>query len=146
MEQARRNLKITSIIILILTGLSLVNLVCQIFFGAFKNTEVPEGIPENIILIVQIVLAVITFLFLLPQLYIGLKGLKIAKNPNDSKGHIVWGFILLAMSIIGLLSPLMSIVNGVDMWDNVSTFLSILVEVLVFFDYVRYARAIAKLA
>ena len=146
MEQARRNLKITSIIILILTGLSLVNLVCQIFFGAFKNTEGPEGIPENIILIVQIVLAVITFLFLLPQLYIGLKGLKIAKNPNDSKGHIVWGFILLAMSIIGLLSPLMSIVNGVDMWDNVSTFLSILVEVLVFFDYVRYARAIAKLA
>ena len=146
MEQAKKNLKITSIVVLILTGFSLVQIVLQLFFGEFNNVKLPEGAPENLLLIVKIVLAVITFLFLLPQLYIGLKGLKIAKNPNDSKGHIVWGFILLAMSIIGLLSPLMSIVNGVDMWDNVSTFLSILVEVLVFFDYVRYARAIAKLA
>ena len=145
MEQARRNLKITSIIILIFTGLSLVNLVCQIFFGAFKNTEVPEGIPENIILIAQIVLAVITFLFLLPQLYIGLKGLKIAKNPNDSKGHIVWAIILLVLSAIATVSAIFSVINAVNV-STISELANAVLDVCILILYINSAKAVQKAA
>lgn len=147
MEQNRKNLKTYSIMVLALAGLSLLNILFELFFGdlsgELKNAVIPEGAPDNIVLITQIFITVVSFLLLLPQAYVGIKGIKIAKNPNSSIGHIVWGIILIVFTAAGLISPLVGFLQGNgEAFGDVSEFLSIAVDVFVLLEYVKYARAV----
>ena len=144
MEQTRKHLKFSSLAILALAGVSLINIVSELLFGEINNAEIPAGSPDNILLITKIILMAVSFLFLLPQVYIGIKGLKVAKNPDSSKGHIVWGIILLVFAIIGMISPLIAVIKQEEVFENASALLSILIEVAFFYDYVKYARVVAK--
>ena len=149
MEQSRKNLKNSSIIVLALAGLSLLNILFELFFGELSgelnNATVPEGAPGNVVLIAQIFILVVSVLMLLPQAYIGIKGLKIAKKPNSSIGHIVWGIILVVLTAAGLISPLVSFLQGNgEAFGNVSEFLSIAVDVAVLAGYVKFAMNVRK--
>lgn len=144
MENTRKHLKFSSLAILALAGLTLINIVSELLVGEFNNTEIPAGSPDNILLIAKIVLMAVSLLCLLPQVYIGIKGLKVAKNPDSSKAHIMWGTILLALAIVGLVSPLIAIFQQDAVFENVSELLSIAIEVAFFYDYVKYAKAVAK--
>lgn len=144
MEQARKHLKFASIAILALAGLTLINVVSEILFGELNSAEIPAGSPDNILLITKIILTVVSLICLFPQVYIGIKGLKVAKRPDSSKGHIVWGIILLVIAIIGLISPAIAIIKQDAVFENASELLSIAIEVAFLYDYVKYARAVAK--
>ena len=144
MEQSRKHLKISSIVVLILAGVTLLNLVSELLFGEINRAEIPVGAPDNILLITKIILLVVSVVLLLPQIYIGMKGIKVAKKPDSSKGHIILGTVLLVIATLALVSPAIAIFNREDVFNNVSELLSIAVEVIVFFDYVKYARAVAK--
>ena len=149
MEQARKNLKTSSIVVLILTALSLINILFELFFGELNKelngAAIPEGSPENIVFITQIFILVVSLLVLLPQLYIGVKGLKIAKSPDSSRGHIVWGVILLVFTALGLFSPFVALIEGNgEAFGNASELCSIAVDVVVLFEYVKYARTVRK--
>ena len=149
MEQSRKNLKNSSIIVLALAGLSVLNILFELFFGELSgelnNATVPEGASENVVLIAKIVILVVSVLMLLPQAYLGIKGLKIAKKPNSSIGHIVWGIILVVFTAAGLISPLVSFLqsNG-EAFANVAEFLSIAVDVAVLAGYVKFAMNVRK--
>ena len=139
MEQSRKRLKITSLIVLLFAALTLLNIVSELLLGDINDVAIPEGAPANILLVTKIFVTVVTVLLLLPQVYIGLKGLKVAKHPDKSKTHIVWGIILFALAIIGLISPAVAVIKQEAIFANVSQMLSVLVEVLVFFDYIKAA-------
>ena len=149
MEQSRKNLKNSSIIVLALAGLSVLNILFELFFGELSgelnNATVPEGASENVVLIAKIVILVVSVLMLLPQAYLGIKGLKIAKKPNSSIGHIVWGIILVVFTAAGLISPLVSFLQGNgEAFANVAEFLSIAVDVAVLAGYVKFAMNVRK--
>ena len=146
MEQARKHLKLTSFVVLALAVLSLLNAAFEVFFGELNNVPIPEGAPENILLITKIFVFVIALLLVAPQIYIGAKGLRIAKNPNASKSnaHIVWGIILLVITIMSMISPALAIVNQEDVFENGSSLLSIAVDAMFLYDYVKYAKMISK--
>ena len=147
MEQTRQNLKNASIIVLALAGLSLLNILFELFFGGLNkelnDAVISEGAPENIVFIMQMFVLVISLLLILPQLYIGIKGLKIAKKPNSSRGHIVWGIILIVFTACGLISPFVVLLQGNgDAFGNASELCSIAVDAFVLFEYVKHARAV----
>ena len=144
MEQNKKYLRLTAFIILLLTLLSVVTLVTEIFFGELNNAEIPEGAPENTLLIAKIVVAVIAGLLLLPQLYVGIKGLSFAKKPDSSRAHIIWAKILLVLSILALISPISAVIKGNSVGQNVLEIVSTLAEVILFFDYVKFASALRK--
>ena len=149
MEQSRKNLKNSSIIVLALAALSLLNIIFGLFFGELNgelnNATIPEGAPKNVVLITQIFILVVSALMLLPHAYIGIKGLKIAKKPDASKGHIVWGIILVVVTAFTLISPLVSFFQGNgDAFGNVSEFLSIAVDVAILVGYVKFAMDVRK--
>ena len=144
MEKAKKNLKVLSIVILIFAGLTLLSLCVELLPDDFSGAEIPEGSPENIVLITKIFLMTLTVIMLLPQIYIGIKGIKMAKNPDSSKAHIVWAIILLAFSVIAIISPLVAIFKQEAVKENVSDLCNILVEAIMFFEYIVYARAVAK--
>lgn len=149
MEQSRKNLKNASIIVLALAGLSLLNILFELFLGELSgelnNATFPEGAQENVVLIAQIFILVVSVLMLLPHAYIGIKGLKIAKKPNSSIGHIVWGIILVVLTAVGLISPLVSFLQGNgEAFANVAEFLSVAVDVAVLVGYVKFAMDVRK--
>ena len=144
MEQTRKFLKLSSIAVLVLSGFFMLQVICEILFGELSNAIIPEGVSYNILLITQIVIFTFALLFMLPNIYIGIKGLRIAKKPDSSKGHIIWGIILLVFTVLSLISPIVDIINNGFKYDYISEILSIAVEVAVFFEYIKYALALRK--
>lgn len=144
MEQIRKNLKLSSIVVLVLAGFSMLQVVSELFFGELGNAITTEGASDNTLLITRIFLLSFALLLTSPGIYIGIKGLRIAKNPNPSKGHIVWGIILLVITLLSLISPVVDIINNGFRYDYISALLSIAVEAAVFFEYVKYAVALRK--
>lgn len=144
MEKARKNLRITSIVVLIFAGLSLINIVAQLIWGDFSNAPIPEGSSDSVLLIAKIVLFGISLLLLIPDVYIGVKGLKVAKKPSTSKGHIVWATILFVLSIIALISPLVSLFSAESIRESISAILSGLVQILIYFEYIKDAKTLVK--
>ena len=144
MEQTRKNLKLSSIAVLALAFFSLLQIVSELLYGELNNAVIPEGAPENILPITKIVLFSVALLLTLPNIYIGIKGLRIAKKPNSSKGHIVWAIILLAFAALFLIEQGVGFIHDGFNFENISAFCSIVVEVTVFVEYIRLAIAVRK--
>ena len=144
MEQTRKYLKLSSIAVLALAFFSLLQIVSELLYGELNNAVIPEGAPENILPITKIVLFSVALLLTLPNIYIGIKGLRIAKKPNSSKGHIVWAIILLVFASLSLIEQGVGFIHDGFNFENISAFCSIVVEVTVFVEYFRLASAVRK--
>jgi amino acid permease len=149
MENTRKHLKATSIIVLALAVLSLINIGYELFFGELngelQNAVIPEGSPDNVLLITKVFVAVLSLIMILPQLYVGFKGIKLANNPDTSIGHIILGIILVVFAFGALLSPLGALVKGEgNALANGSELLSLAVDFAIMLDYVKYAIILRK--
>ena len=147
MKETRKKLKNFAVIALALAVLSLINVLIELFFGelnsALNNAIVPDGAPGNIVLIAKVFVLVVSLFIILPQIYIGVKGIRIAKDPDSSISHIVWGIILVIFTASSLISPLLSIIRGdANVLENASQLLSVGVDVFVLVEYVKYAIAV----
>ena len=144
MTESRKQLKIASYILIILAVCTIIELIAALSFGEINSIAIPEGAPENTILIAKIFIIVVSALLLIPQFYIGIKGIRIAKKTTQSKAHIYWAIALLAINVVSLIDPIVGIINQTSTRDNVSSLLSLLLETIILFDYIKYARAVAK--
>ena len=142
--EKRKHLKWSSIAILALAVFTLLELATEIFLGELNNVEIPEGSPANILLISQILLLALAVVFTLPSLYVGFKGLKMAKAPTASKAHIVWAKILFVIAVLSLVSPILGFINKADGGETIGGLLSILFEIVVYFDYIKHAKAVRE--
>ena len=146
MEQTRKNLKTSSWVVLIFAALSLLQIIGELLWGELNSAQIPAGAPENTLQITKIFLLVITVLLLLPKVYVGVKGLRVAKKPNTSKGHIIWAGIILVFAVLDLIDPVVAIVKSGNVREHISALASILLEVAIYGEYIKYARDVAKLA
>ena len=141
MEQTRKNLKTTSILVLLFAALNLVRVIVSLIFDGFGSAE---GATEGTVLAANIIVLVVAGICLIPQVYIGLKGIKVANAPDSSKAHIIWAMILFVITVLSLISPVIGFINKDTGSDNIGTLLALLLEGIIYFEYVKYARDIAK--
>ena len=141
MENTRKELKLTSIAILVFAALSLVSVITSIIFGDFSSLA---DTPDGILLASKIIVVVIAALILLPQVYVGVKGIKIAKAPVSTKAHIVWATILLVISVISVIMFVVDLFEAGNTAQEVGDLCNAVVEGVLFFEYIRLAKAIAK--
>jgi hypothetical protein len=148
MENTRKNLRTVSIVVLALAGLSLLSVLFETFFGelheTLKGAAIPEGAPDNIVMITKVFVLVISVLLLIPQVYIGIKGIKIAAKPDDSCAHIVWGIILIVINAGGLISPFIAFLQGNEAFGNGAEILSILVDIGILFEFVKLSKDVRE--
>ena len=144
MEAKRKNLKWTSVVVLVFAALMLVSVSVRACFWWIKDIPLSSGIEPDMMNIAMVTFLIISLALFLIQVYVGIKGLKIAKNPDSSKSHIVLAMILFVTAVIGLISPIAGIIRQIDVSDNISVLLSGLVEVTVFLEYVIYAKRVKK--
>ena len=135
MSNSRKHLKISSILVLVLAAATFIKTVMSVIFG---------GIPSAIVLITQISLFIFSAVLLLPQIYVGVKGILVSMHPTGSKLHIIVAIVLFIFSIIGLVFPIIGIINREAIFDNIGTIIGLLLEILVYFDYIKYAKMASK--
>ena len=144
MSNSRKHLKISSILVLVLAAATFIKTVMSVIFGGLPSAIVPEGSSDNIVLITQISLLIFSALLLLPQIYVGVKGILVSMHPTRSKLHIIVAIVLFIFSIIGLVFPIIGIINREAIFDNIGTIIGLLLEILVYFDYIKYAKMASK--
>ena len=143
MSNSRNHLKEASFLVLLFTAFSFIRMIIQVFVG-FEADPTQVGVSHEIIVATMIVVFVVGLILLLPQLYVGVKGMKIAKNPTSSKGHIVWAVILLVFSAFGIIATVSSIAEQVNVVDNVITLVDHALDVIVYCMYIKYANRVLK--
>ena len=146
MEQAKKRLKTASLIVLLFAGLTLLGIITELAYGDLNSAQIPAGSPENILLITKMILLGVTAVLLLPKVYVGIKGLKMAKAPTASKTHIIVSVIIFVILLLELIEPILGIVNGGGFKENFSSLAGLLLELVIYYDYIKAANAVAKLA
>jgi hypothetical protein len=110
-------------------------------FGTGDNTL---GVSRELVIATMIALFVISLILLIPQIYVGVRGIKIAKAPEAKKGHIVWAVILLVFSVFGIFSPISNIMANVSVLDNMIALCDQLLDVIVYCMYIKYSTQVLK--
>ena len=144
MSNARKNLKYMSIVILALTVFTLVRVLLDVFSLEIDADAVADGVTAGLVLFGQIFVCAFSLILLLPQVYVGVKGLKISKTPDSSRAHIVWATILAVLSALGILSPISAMVQNGDFANNFAALLDAATDAAVYIAYVGFAKQVLK--
>ena len=143
MNNAKKELKLMSILILAFAALTIVMNCIKAFTGGLTITELPAdaknlGLTLEAYQIVAYITFALTLLFILPNVFVGLRGLKMSKEPAKTKGHIVWAFILGALALVSMFSHIPQAI-GTPNFDNIWTVIDKAVEAFIFGTYIYYA-------
>lgn len=146
MEKNKKNLKILSILILALAVYSLIRIVLSVFLIDLNPEDLTDGASATHLLIGQIFVCVVSVILLIPQIFVGIKGIKVSNNPDSSKAHIVWAVILTVLSVIGILSPASGLIKGVAVLDNLLAVADMALDAIIYIEYINYAKKLVKAA
>lgn len=121
MEKTAKNLKITSICILIVTVLRLVFAIITLCIGLkTPEMEMLAGLTPEIVSVVVTLAWVGSVISIVPGIYLGLKGLKVAKNPDSSKAHLICAMVLIVFTALAILSVFNQNVNILEVVEVVA--------------------------
>ena len=146
MEKNKKNLKVLSILILALAVYSLIRIVLSVFSIDLNPEDLTDGASATHLLIGQIFVCVVSVILLIPQIFVGIKGIKVSNNPDSSKAHIVWAVILTVLSVIGILSPASELIKGVAVLDNLLAVADMALHAIIYIEYINYAKKLVKAA
>lgn len=141
-NQDKKNLKILSILFLVLAALNVVSVIASYALGELspaylmEKTQVSESLARTSVTVV-IVIAALSVLVLA---YLGLMGLRQCKGKPTGKSHITLAKICMAFLFINVLSCLLSTINAPG--DNWVDLCSSVASVIIGFAYIRLARSI----
>ena len=147
MEKTKKNLKCMSVLILVLAAISLVRVILSVVLTDFAPDKLPAGTTEGVVLASQIIMCVFGLALLVPQIYVGLKGIKISNDSvSSTKAPVVWAIILAILSALSLISPVSNLIqNGITV-GYVLELVDFALDVIIYLAYIKYANEILKAA
>ena len=140
-EQTKKNLRIISLCLVIFSIVSLA-LAAMDLITFWMDRDNYSGTSDGVVLASIGIVGVMSLLMVAVQIYIGLKGMKVAKEPDSSKGHITWATVFLVLSIIALVSPVMEMIQTKAIVANVVTIIDCLVDVLLYYYFIKWAKEV----
>jgi hypothetical protein len=145
MEIKKRNLKSASFLVLFLTLLSVVRLVLNVVQkGGFEVTEVPAGMTPEVAKIVMIFSFAVMIVAMIPRLYVGVKGLKVANEPSAAKAHIVWAVLFLITGAWSMFNDISAIIEAKDLVIDILTLVSSAIDVFAYALFTYCALQVRK--
>ena len=150
MEEHKKNLKITSYVIIILAIFNIVLMGIGFATGELREnakklmeesiSQTEEVYEEVIDMTVNgtIVASTIGVLF---DLYLGIAGLRQAKGTSKGKANIILAIIIFVIALIGLIPMIVSLAKN---QTNISSLFSELAGLLIMFYYIRYAKKVVE--
>ena len=141
MEKNRKDLKILSILILVLTGLTLVRSITELIVNGLPQVPESNELSQGILRVTAIISLVIGLLLLLPQVYVGIKGMKIADGAPSGKAPLVWAIILAVLAAISTISGLSNMLGALT-FGSALNFVDCALDVVVYIFYFILARKV----
>ena len=143
MEKSRKSLKLMSEIILICLAFSFIRSILEVIL---TKVTTPDNIETQFIIIAKILPCVIYAVLYIPQVYIGIKGIKIANNPDSSKAHIVWAVIFLVFAVLAMVSAVLGLINAENVTGNVFGLVDAIIDLALYFFYIKFAKQVLETA
>ena len=147
MEKARKNLKEFSYLILFLLGLSLVRTIINLIVNGVNIDAEKANLPQGLVMPIVVITVAASFALFIPQLYVGLKGLKLANGTSEDdtfKAPIVWATILLVAAAFSIISPVQDLANNTNVIANILAIVDHALDVVVYFLYIKFAKQVLK--
>ena len=138
MGNAKKNLKFMSDLILIFLTCSFIRTILEVFMTDIKV----NNISAEFMIVAKIILCLIYVVIFLPQIYVGVKGIKMSKNPDSSKAHIIWAVIFVAFAVFSAVSAVVNMINNKDMTGNIFRLIDAVIDFVLYFFYVKYAKQV----
>ena len=142
MENTKKNLKHASIGILILAGLSLISGILHLANIDVTKLDVPQGTTPELAKTIAIISGVISLLFILPRVYIGVVGIRGAKE--GSRAHIIVAIIFCIFSAIGVIAGISGLFGAASMLNAILNLVESIAVTTLYVIYIKCAREIAK--
>jgi hypothetical protein len=142
MEKSRKYLKFMSEIILICLTFSFIRTILEVLLIKVNI----DNVPNQFMLIAKIMLCVIYALLYAPQIYIGVKGIKVANTPDSSKAHIVWAVIFLVFAVFGIISSVSGLIKAEDVTNNIFALVDAAIDLALYVFYVKFAKQVLAAA
>lgn len=142
MENTKKNLKVVSLAILILAGLSLVFGIINIATIDESQLKVTAEISRELAKTITVITGIVSLLFILPRVYIGVVGLRGAKE--GSRAHIIVAIIFFIFSLIGVIGSISGLFGAKDMLVAVLNLIEAAATTVLYFIYIKCARELAK--
>jgi hypothetical protein len=144
MEKNRKELKSFSFLILAIVAMELIRAIITLCITGVPNaSEIPGGATENMVRAAYIITFALTFIVAIPQIYVGVKGIKIANGAKSGKAHIIWAVILAIFAGISLISGIAGIFSEFSI-DAIFDILGAAIDLALFAFYYVYACRVAK--
>ena len=145
MEKNKKNLKILSILILVLLLVSVISSIVTLCANGIpepKPEDLSETITYEIAKGISVVTVILGFVALLPHLYVGIKGMRIADGKaKKSKAPLVWAVIIAIFAVFSTISSIKTLSEGFDAY-KLLTAIDHALDVLVFGFYFYYVRKV----
>ena len=138
MGNAKKNLKFMSDLILIFLTCSFIRTILEVFMTDIKV----NNISAEFMIVAKIILCLIYVVIFLPQIYVGVKGIKMSKKPDSSKAHIIWAVIFVAFAVFSAVSAVVNMINNKDMTGNIFRLIDAVIDFVLYFFYVKYAKQV----
>ena len=84
-------------------------------------------------------------LLVLAEAFIGIKGLKVSRQPNADKGYITVTKVFFVINIIAVLSFVTSLFGPeVSVVDTILTLANTVLDIVIYAFFIKYATAVRK--
>ena len=146
----RKRLHDYSLVMILLSVLGTFNFVLtaigSIVDGSLKSAF--ATVDASILTAVKIVfgfVAALMVLLVLAEVFIGLKGLKVSREPNADKGYITITKIFLVLNVIVIPSYVLSLVNNTaPVLDTVLSLINAGLDIVIYALFIKNASAVRK--
>ena len=138
MENARKNLKFISEIILIVLTFSFIRTILEVLLMKVNI----DNVTTQAMIVAKIMLCVIFAALYAPQVYIGVKGIKVAKTSDSSKAHIVWAVIFLVFAVLSIVSSVSGLIKAEDIAGNIFALVDAAIDIVLYVFYVKFAKQV----
>lgn len=146
----RKNLHDYGLVLIVLGVLNLFMFVSTMITGLVDGsiTAALANVEAEILVAVKIVLGVLgglMGLLVFADVLIGMKALKVSKNPSSDKGYITAAMVFFVMSIIAAVSAFASFFDGnTPIVDAILNFANSALGAAVYFLFIKAAQAVRR--
>lgn len=121
-------------------------MVLDAVFTDLNIQNLPDNVTAGFTMVIRIAMLVFGFILLLPQTYIGIRGIKLSKKPDSSTAHIVWAVILTVFAVTGIFSPISEMMQGGNIAANLLEAFDMAIDIALYISYVVFAKQVHKAA
>ena len=137
LQTKRRNLKIYSIVFLILAAVDVAQLVLNL---AVDDT--PVDLSNSLVRTVLIVMIAFAAVVALAKAFLGIQGMRQAKGTAVGRAHLTISMIALVLSVIGALLVILAAIQEANLWEIVTNIWDSLISIWLLVSYRKAAKAL----